>query len=105
MPSETLPDAAPLLASRVRLPQHVVFRSFPSETVVLNLHTGRYHGLNPTAGRMLAALEHAHSLREAAIAVAEEYGQPQVTIEHDICELCSLLLARELVELEGPAAS
>ena len=41
------------LASKVTRPQHVVYRSFPSETVVLNLQTGSYHGLNATAGRML----------------------------------------------------
>ena len=46
-----------LLASRARLPQHVVHRSFVAETVVLNLRTGKYHGLNPTAGRMLEALD------------------------------------------------
>jgi DNA-binding CsgD family transcriptional regulator len=43
--------------TRVRVPQHVVHRAFPARTVVLNLETGKYHGLNPTAGRMLTALE------------------------------------------------
>jgi|ERR1041385_266026 len=105
MASETLPDTASLLASRVRLPQHVVYRTFPSETVVLNLHTGRYHGLNPTAGRMLAALEGAPCVRDAATAIAAEYGQPRETVEQDICELCSLLLARELVELQEPTSA
>ena len=35
------PEAAVLLSSRVTVPQHVVYRTFPSETVVLNLQTGR----------------------------------------------------------------
>ena len=40
----------------VRIPKHVVFRSFGSETVLLNLSTGQYHGLRGTGGRMLEVL-------------------------------------------------
>ena len=32
----------------VRVPEHVVYRDFAEQTVVLNLRTGRYHGLNET---------------------------------------------------------
>jgi hypothetical protein len=101
MVPKTMPDAALLPTSRIRIPQHVVYRSLPSETVVLNLQTGRYHGLNPTAGSMLEALERASCVRDAAAAVAEEYAQPQAEVERDMCELCSALLARELIELDG----
>ena len=100
-PPKTIPDAASLPTSRIRVPQHVVYRSFPSETVVLNLKTGQYHGLNPTAGSMLEALERASSVRDAAAAVAGEYAQPQAAVEQDLCELCNALLARELIELDG----
>jgi hypothetical protein len=90
-----------LLAAKVKVPQSVVFRSFPTETVVLNLQTGKYHGLNPTAGKMLQALTEAASVREAAAAVAAEYEAPAETIEVDICDLCQNLLDRGLVEREG----
>ena len=33
-----------LLTARVRMPQHVVHRSFVAETVVLNLNTGNTTG-------------------------------------------------------------
>jgi len=52
-----------LLGACLRLPEHVVHRSFVAETVVLNLQTGRYHGLNPVGGRMLDALNGASSVR------------------------------------------
>jgi hypothetical protein len=81
------------------MPQTVVFRSFPSETVVLNLSTGRYHGLNPSAGRMLAAMTGAASVGEAARTIAVEYEQPSETVEADICGLCRTLLERGLVEV------
>jgi len=104
MSPETIPDARCLLASKIKVPQHVVYRSFPTETVVLNLQTGCYHGLNATAGGMLSALEHAASVHDAAVAVAAEYEQPQATVEDDLCALCSVLLERGLIELdEHPA--
>ena len=87
-----------LLEAKAKVPQSVVFRNFPTETVVLNLQTGKYHGLNPTAGRMLQALTEADSVREAAAAVAAEYDAPAATIEGDICELFQNLLDRGLVE-------
>jgi hypothetical protein len=90
-----------LLEAKVKVPQSVVFRSFPTETVVLNLQTGKYHGLNPTAGRMLQALSEAASVREAAAAVAAEYNAPAAAIEVDICDLCQNLLDRGLVERDG----
>ena len=38
------------------MPDHVVYREFVQETVILNLETGTYHGLNPTGGKMLETL-------------------------------------------------
>ncbi len=98
---ETMPDARSLPTSRIRTPQHVVYRRLPSETIVFNLQTGRYHGLNATAGSMLEALERASCVRDAAATVAEEYTQPQAVVERDMCELCDGLLARGLIELDG----
>lgn len=85
------------------MPQHVVYRSFPSETVVLNLQTGKYHGLNATAGRMLQALEHAACVRDAGASLVESYAQPQEVIEQDLCSLCNSLLERGLIEIDGLA--
>jgi hypothetical protein len=94
-----------LSQAKIKVPQHVVYRSFPSETVVLNLQTGKYHGLNPTAGRMLDALVKASCMREAAAAVADGYGQPQDVVEKDMREICRLLLDRGLIEIDGGPTS
>jgi hypothetical protein len=105
MSRETMPEIAALASCGVAVPQHVVYRSFPSETVVLNLHTGRYHGLNATAGRMLEALERSATLRDAAAAVAASYEQEQTVVEGDMCELCRLLLERGLIEVDHGRSS
>lgn len=104
MTPDTMPDTASLLTSSIKVPQHVVYRTFPSETVVLNLETGKYHGLNATAGAMLEALERAACARDAAAALAESYEQPLEAIERDVCELCRLLLERGLIEVNGDLA-
>jgi hypothetical protein len=88
-----------VLDATARVPQHVVHRSFAHETVVLNLKTGRYHGLNPTAGRMLAELETGDRVGDIAARLAEVYERPLDEIERDLSELCLDLLARGLVEL------
>jgi hypothetical protein len=84
--------------ARYRVPDHVVHRSFPAETVVLNLQTGKYHGLNPTAGRMLETLDRLGSVDEAAAVLAGEYGQPLDTVRADLAAFCSDLIERGLIE-------
>jgi len=88
-------------ASRVRVPEHVVYRSFPAETVLLNLQSGTYHGLNTTAGRMLEELERTDSLGRAAAVIADEFGQTRSLVQADICELCRSLLERGLIEVDA----
>lgn len=88
-----------LLAGTVTLPSHVVYRAFPGETVVLNLNSGRYHGLNPTAGKMLEVLERSPSVADAAERLAALYDQARDRIEADICALCRDLLDRGLIEV------
>jgi hypothetical protein len=86
-----------LLHARARLPQHVVHRSFVAETVVLNLRTGKYHGLNPTAGKMLEALEAAPTVGDAVPGLADEYGLERQQIETDLLALTRGLLERGLI--------
>jgi hypothetical protein len=87
-------------AETVRIPEHVVYRAFAKETVVLNLQTGSYHGLNPTAGRMLEVLSRSSTVGEATDALATEYGVPREEIGADVHGLCRQLLERGLIELE-----
>lgn len=87
------------LRLRVGVPRHVVFRDFVSETVLLNINTGQYHGLNPTAGRMLTVLDSVGEVHLAAKQLANEFEQPLERIEEDLSELCEGLLERNLLEI------
>jgi hypothetical protein len=93
------PSTSDLLTARVRLPQHVVHRNFVAETVVLNLHTGKYHGLNRTAGRMLEAVESAPTVGATVAELAGEYGVEEEQIQRDLLALINGLLERGLIEI------
>jgi len=89
----------------VRVPQHVVYRHFVAETVVLNLQTGNYHGLNRTAGRMLEVLDEVGEVQATAKRLAVEYRQPLSPVLDDVRAFCEDLLRRELIEVDASDGS
>jgi hypothetical protein len=95
------PSLESVLGMRARVPQHVVHRQFAEETVVLNLKTGLYHGLNASGGRFMEVLDRAPSVGRAAELLAEEYGQPLPDIQRDVADFCLALAERELLALTG----
>jgi coenzyme PQQ synthesis protein D (PqqD) len=88
-----------LLAAHIRVPDHVVYRTFVRETVVLNLATGRYHGINPTGGRILDLLADDATLGSAAQVLADEHQRPLAEVERDVCTFCEELRERGLIEV------
>ncbi len=84
----------------IRLPQHVVFRPFPAETVVLNLDTGKYHSLNPVGGRMLEVLDQVKSFQKGLHLLQAEFGdQDPAVVETDLYRFCVDLAVRGLIEV------
>lgn len=85
----------------ISIPQHVVHRSFEQETVLLNLETGQYHGLNQVAGKMLTELQETGDAQETARRVAEAFGVPVERVEADLAQLLAQLRERGLVVIDG----
>jgi hypothetical protein len=96
MPSE-LRFRHEILGSRVEIPDHVVYRKFVTETVILNLNTGKYHGVNPSGGYMLELLDELGSVEEAAATLAREYGLLPEEAADDLCGFCVELEERGLI--------
>jgi hypothetical protein len=84
---------------RVRVPQHVVYRRLASETVMLNVQTGQYHGLNPTAGRMLEVLESQPEFDAAIALLLQEMEADEELLRADLLRLCRELQQRGLIEV------
>lgn len=99
MTARPIPHTFPLATAHVSVPVHVVYRAFAGETVILNLETGKYHGLNATGGRMLQLLERCDNVADAASAFASNYGKPADEVEEDVRSFCTRLFERGLIEL------
>lgn len=84
--------------ARVKVPEHVVRQAFPEETVLLNLESGMYHGLNPTGGRMLDELDGGATIAAASARLGAEFEQPVDRVERDMLAFCGDLLERGLIE-------
>jgi hypothetical protein len=88
-----------VLSARATVPRHVVYREFVNETVVLNLDTGTYHGLNPSGGKMLETLAASETVQAAAQTLADYYRRPLAEIAEDLYGFCLDLRTRGLIDL------
>jgi hypothetical protein len=96
--SDEKPD---LRTAAISVPEHVVTRDLSGQTIVLNLRTGRYHGLNPTGGAMLQSLRSNGSTKIAAAEIASGFGVPEERVLGDLVTLCGELLSRGLIEVDA----
>src|SRR4051794_21324074 len=90
--------------SQVSIPAHVVFRALGNETVLLNVRTGQYHGLDEVGSRFFAVMTEASDLAAASAILAAEYEQPPERIEADLEGFCQELQGLALIELAPPAS-
>ncbi len=98
--TDSQPDALEQILDRsATVPRHVTFREFAQETVALDIESGKYFHLNPTAGRMLAVLQTAPTVRSAAETLVAEYPDAADVLERDLCRLCLTLSKRGLLQL------
>lgn len=84
---------------RAVVPEHVIFRPFTSEMVLLNIETGQYHGMDEIGSRCFEALRTSDTLQAALGALTQEYEGPEERIRGDLVGYCSELLAYGLIEL------
>ena len=89
-----------LLSAELRVPDHVVLRAFPAETVAFDLNRGKYVSLNPTGGRFLEAVERAGSFRAALERLQREFPDEQpATVHADLYAFVADLAERGLIEI------
>lgn len=86
---------------KYEVPKEVVVQKVGDETVLLNLDSGKYYGLDPVGTRMLELIR---ELAEPPVVVArlhEEYEAPEDTLQKDLTELLENLEANGLVRRAG----
>lgn len=87
------------LGSRLRIPNDVVLQEVGGETVLLNLRTERYFGLDEVGTTMLAALRSDGSAQGALEAALRTYDVASDTLERDLLALFAELLQHGLLEI------
>lgn len=83
--------------SRYAISEDVVHRVLDGETIVLNLESGTYFGLNVTGTRVWRLIEEGASQAEMVERISREFGHPLDAVRADVDELLEALQSRGLV--------
>jgi hypothetical protein len=75
------------------IPSNVMSRAVGSETVLLDLASGTYFGLDPVGTRVWQLLEQGKSIGEICDVIVSEFD-----VTHDVIERDALALVRQLEE-------
>jgi hypothetical protein len=81
-----------------RIPEEVLFQEVSGESVLLDLASESYFGLDPVGTRIWALLNQDKSVGQALDAVLEEYEVDSGTLETDLEELLDKMLAAGLIQ-------
>ena len=87
------------MAKRVTIPDGVMVRELDGESVLLNINTENYFGLDEVGTRIWAVLSEAGSVGEAVDILLLEYDVERDELVKDVCELLAQLQEKELIEL------
>ena len=93
------------LADHVTVPEAVVSRELDGETIVLNLETGIYFGLDMVATDIWKALRMGGSLQDALENVMGLYDVDASVVREDLLQLVNQLATKGLVRAaDSPTA-
>jgi hypothetical protein len=85
------------IATRLEISPEVVAREVGGETMLLNLASGTYFGLDAVGGRIWKCLEDGASLAEACDQLEAEFDVTRAQLEGDIIALAGQLVEQGLV--------
>lgn len=86
--------------STFKIPTHVMTRVVGSETVVLDLESGTYFGLDPIGTRIWQLLEERKSLAGISDVMIEDFEVSKDDLERDALAFAQELLGKNLISLE-----
>lgn len=87
-------------SDRVRVPEDVLISNLQEESVILNLNSERYFGLDNVGTRMLSALSTSSSIEAAYELLLAEYDVDAQVLRQDLSSLVENLLQQGLVTID-----
>jgi hypothetical protein len=91
--AETSPPAGPF-----KIAPHISWRRVEEESVLLNVDTGEYYSLDPTASSIWERIERGDKTAKIVKDIAKEYGKPETRVEKDAQEFLNDLLSEKLIQ-------
>jgi hypothetical protein len=85
------------LSDRVAVPDGVLISHLQEESVILNLESERYFGLDDVGTRFLTVLTNSESIEAAHQQLAAEYDVDPEALRHDLLALVENLLDQGLL--------
>ncbi len=89
------------LDARVIVPGSVLMREVSGESVILDLNSEQYYGLDAVGTRMWAVLTESPSVGAALDTLLDEYDVEREVLLRDVTDLLGKLAALGLVEIGG----
>ena len=86
-------------ADRVKVPDEVLISNLQDESVLLNLNSERYFGLDPVGTRILSVLTTSDSIEAAYNTLVQEYDVDGQVMRQDLLALVESLVDQGLVEI------
>ena len=86
-------------SDRVRVPDDVLISNLQEESVILNLDSERYYGLDDVGTRFLSALNTSDSIEAAYEKLIQEYDVDEEVLRKDLLTLVENLLAQGIVQI------
>jgi len=87
------------LDDRAAIPPEVLVRQLGEETVILDLASGTYFGLDESGTRIWQLLQQGATLREVCNAMLAEFDAAPQDIERDVLDLARELSGRGLIRI------
>lgn len=82
---------------RVKVPDDVLISNLQEESVILNLDSERYYGLDSVGTRILSVLTTSDSIEAAYETLVQEYEVDREELKQDLLELVENLIAQGIL--------
>ena len=89
------------LSDKVTVPSQVMARTVGDETVILDLASGTYFGLDPVGARIWELIADAGTLAQVCDIMLTEFEVSREDLERDVLALVQALLDRQLVSVDA----
>ena len=83
----------------VTIPQEVLFQDLGEETVLLNVATGKYHGLNGVGSRIWELIQDSNPMETVLTALLDEFEVSAEILENDLGQFLVVLQSKGLIEV------